>query len=609
MQFQFLAVTGPDVPPALLEFGPGLNVVHGGSNTGKSYVLRMFDFLLGASSPPEPISEQALYDFAHLGIILDDGTRKTIIRALQGGEVRVVDGHVRERDQVSKGLVLSPKHGAKNSLSKYLLGSLGVEGSRIRIDAKGSTRDLSFRDICRLVLINEAKIQEPISPIWSGQYLSKTAETSAFKFLLSGVDDSALDSAKPDASLPLRRAAQLELIDRHIRDLDQQISESDQDQDELSKINSLLDEELSAQFQLQEANEQNYRELTSRRRSLRRDLENIQDRIGEIDSLVARFELLAKHYRSDIQRLEAIREGGSLFLVEESVACPVCGAPPGNHVPSEACEGDVAAVVESASAEVDEISQRDAELGQTIKQLLEERALLLDEVPHINATLGTLDVEIGREAPSVQAVRAETKRVISQKIQVTSGLALVRRKEVLMAERTELDVSPGFDSSAIVAQQQIDGGLLDSFCRDVESELRSWEFPSAERVFFELPKMDISVSGKSKAANGKGVRALLNGAFCVSFMKHCRLRERPHPGFLVLDSLFITYKDPSDSKDAEIAATPLKDRAFRSFADIDPSLQLIILENVDVPDWLEGSENCTHFTGQPGAGRAGFFPS
>jgi hypothetical protein len=37
--------------------------------------------------------------------------------------------------------------------------------------------------------------------------------------------------------------------------------------------------------------------------------------------------------------------------------------------------------------------------------------------------------------------------------------------------------------------------------------------------------------------------------------------------------------------------------------------QLVILDNVDVPDWLVKKPNCIHFTGQPTHGRAGFFPS
>lgn len=188
------------------------------------------------------------------------------------------------------------------------------------------------------------------------------------------------------------------------------------------------------------------------------------------------------------------------------------------------------------------------------------------------------------------------------------SLELIRRRDALLAQRIELGISPGYDSSTIVAQQQLDGATLDQLSQVVEAELKAWQFPESQRVFFELPKMDISVAGKPRAANGKGVRALLHGAFSISLMKYCRERARAHPGFLILDSLFITYRDPSDAGDSAIAHTPLKDRAFQSFSAMPNDLQLIILENVDVPAWLEGQPQVTHFTGNAAVGRAGLFP-
>jgi hypothetical protein len=76
----------------------------------------------------------------------------------------------------------------------------------------------------------------------------------------------------------------------------------------------------------------------------------------------------------------------------------------------------------------------------------------------------------------------------------------------------------------------------------------------------------------------------------------------------MIDSLFITYRDPSNEEESKIAQTPLRDKAFREFEQLDESLQLIILENVDVPGWLKSDPQCIHFTGRPSAGRAGLFP-
>jgi AAA domain len=331
MQLRFLHVSGPSATPANVDFVPGLNVISGPSNTGKSHILRLIDYVLGAQNPPEPIAEQALYDLAHLGVAMDDGSEKTLVRALQGGgDTRVIDGLVKTRPGPKEGVSLSANHRAKASLSKMLLETLGAGRARVRTAASGTTRDLSYRDLDRYALITETKIQAPTSPVLTGQYISKTAETSIFKYVLTGVDDSALDMAKPETTEPIRQAMQLELLDHQIRELEQEITQADHDQEELEKLDLSLDAELAQSFQVQEEAESDYRQLTGQRRRPRNEYENTQDRIAEIDTLLARFSLLEQPYGSDQDRLAAVIEAGTLFALEDGEVCPICGAEPGS---------------------------------------------------------------------------------------------------------------------------------------------------------------------------------------------------------------------------------------------------------------------------------------
>lgn len=608
MQLRFLIISGPQSKPAVIDFVAGLNVIYGGSNTGKSHILRMIDYVLGARNPPEPIVEQAEYDLAHLGIVFDDGSEKTLVRALKGGDVRIIDGLFRERPDQKQGTSVSARHGANASLSKVLLAQLGAADRRVQTNAAGATRDLSYRDLERFSIVNETKIQEGTSPVLTGQYQFKTTETSVFKFLLTGVDDSALDLAKPDVNRPLRQAAQLELLDRQIRELDQEINEADQDHEELQQLDLTLDTELAASFSVQEEAERDYRALTTQRRQLRREHEEIRDRIDEIDTLQARFDLLDQHYSSDQERLAFAIEAGTLFALEEGQVCPICGAEAKHHRPDFACDGNVDEIVEAAKAELAELGKRATELKLTIQGLSDERGELAERAREILRELDAIQADILREVPSVQTVRTQTNTVIARKLTVQKGLELVRRRDRLNEQRAQLGVVPGYDSSTIVAAQSLDGAVLDEFSQVVEEELKSWEFPNARRVFFDLAKMDISVAGKARSSNGKGVMALLHGAFSIGLMRYCRDRKRSHPGFLVLDSVFVTYRDPDGLEDAAIQNTPLKDKAFEAFAALSDAYQLIVLDNVDVPDWLSSQSRCVHFTGRPGQGRAGLFP-
>ena len=608
MQLRFLVISGPQSKPAVVDFVAGLNVIYGGSNTGKSHILRVIDFVLGSGRPLEPIVEQAEYDLAHLGIVFDDGSEKTLIRALKGGDIRIIDGLFRGRPDQKQGVSVSARHGSNISLSKILLAQLGAADKRVQTNASGATRELSYRDLERFAIVNETKIQEGTSPILTGQYVSKTAETSVFKYLLTGVDDSALDMAKPDATRPLRQAAQLELLDQQIRELDRGIAEADQDHEELQQLDLSLDNELAQSFSVQEEAERDYRSLTTQRRQLRREYEQVHDRMDEIDTLQARFGLLEQHYSSDQERLASAIEAGTLFALEEGKVCPICGAEAKNHRPEFACDGNVDEIVEAAKAELTELGRRAAELKLTRDGLTEEREGLAERAREILPELESLQSDILREVPSVQTVRTQTNTVIARKLTVRKVLDLVQRRDRLNEQRGQLGVVPGYDSSTIVAAQSLDGGVLNALCEVIEAELQSWDFPDARRVFFDLPKMDISVAGKPRSSNGKGVMALLHGAFSIGLMRFCRARMRPHPGFLVLDSVFVTYKDPDGLEDVAVKNSALKDRAFAAFAELPDTLQLIVLDNVDVPEWLISQPRCIHFTGQPTQGRSGLFP-
>src|SRR3546814_5448790 len=65
---------------------------------------------------------------------------------------------------------------------------------------------------------------------------------------------------------------------------------------------------------------------------------------------------------------------------------------------------------------------------------------------------------------------------------------------------------------------------------------------------------DLIIDGKRRRNNGKGVRAITHAAFKVALLTFCRSRGLPHPGFLVLDTPLITYRDPIRSRAGALEA-------------------------------------------------------
>jgi hypothetical protein len=126
---------------------------------------------------------------------------------------------------------------------------------------------------------------------------------------------------------------------------------------------------------------------------------------------------------------------------------------------------------------------------------------------------------------------------------------------------------------------------------------------------------DLKIDGKRRRDNGKGVRALTHAAFKVAPLLYCRERDLPHPGFLVLDTPLLTYRDRLTSKygelsadEEEIASLSLKDHFFEHLAAESQEAQFIILENIDPPANIADLAHVEVFFGSRGGGRFGLFP-
>ena len=80
-------LTGPDREPAEVNLTPGLNVIWGASETGKSYIFSCIDFMLGCSEPPKAIKESRGYESGWLGITIRKTNERCILeRGLRGGD-------------------------------------------------------------------------------------------------------------------------------------------------------------------------------------------------------------------------------------------------------------------------------------------------------------------------------------------------------------------------------------------------------------------------------------------------------------------------------------------------------------------------------------------
>lgn len=162
IRIRHLTFTGPQKPVATLEFGPGMNVLYGASDTGKSFVVNAIDFMLGGKGPLPDIPEREGYDRVLLGIENLGGGSFTIHRSASGGAFTLFNGLFQEFPDVP-GCELREQHNdAKDdNLSSFLLEQVGLKGKRLRKNARGETVSLSFRNLARLAIVGEEEVPRP----------------------------------------------------------------------------------------------------------------------------------------------------------------------------------------------------------------------------------------------------------------------------------------------------------------------------------------------------------------------------------------------------------------------------------------------------------------
>jgi len=598
-----LTLTGQGVPDADVCLADGLNVISGPSDTGKTFIAQCIDFALGARSTPKEIPEAAAYDTVHLGLRAhESGDESTLQRSLRGGDVLLrVEG---ETDRV-----LAARHdpNSQETVSHYLLGLSGLAGKVVRTNQRGTTRALSFRDVARLVVVDEESIISESSPIQTGQYTTRTVESNVFRLLLTGADDSSVIERNEPRLVRSRQEAKIEVVEQMRTDAERQIAEKQivgsvaDLREQLAAVQSLFDS-ASEQLACEQAT---LSTLDQRRQDAWATVRRIDSRLTVFSELQDRFVLLQEQYSSDLRRLESISEAGIRLSQLHEERCPVCGALAEHHdAEHQKPNASPDQVASACSAEGAKIRVLLTDLQNTRDTNTTDCGVLRQQRQAEQSKLDETVVEI-RESlrPRLQEALKQFRESQTNRDNLRAAIELLERRAsfqmMISALRTPITAVSSQSPPAAVRSSE-----AEVFSQEVEAVLRSWRFPELGRVTFSEAAQDIVVSGRQRASHGKGVRAIMHAAVNVGIMNYCRSRSMPHPGFVVLDSPLVVYREPDAGEDG--FSQDVKSAFYESLSAYEGS-QVIVLENEESPPALAASANIIKFTGI-NRGRRGFIP-
>lgn len=603
-QLRRLTLIGRGVPKAEVKFREGLNVVSGPSDTGKTFIVECIDYMLGRKDVPKPIPEAEQYETVHLALNLS-GTDDDVVleRSIRGGNFKLI-----RAGQADK--ILSAKHSAgnKDSASQYLLGLSSLTGKKVHKNKQGVTREVSFRDLERLILVDEESVISEISPILTGQYTTATAESAVFRLLLTGVDDGSLIPSDDPKVAKGRQAGKVEMLELLLNQTKGRLAELQLPGDvkiwqgQLTQVETLYE---AAQKELA-VEQESAATLEGKRRTELTGLRKLESRSGVLRELQGRFALLEQQYLSDLRRLESIAEAGSRLGQMNEERCPVCGATAEHHKhehqKADATPEDVS---QSCLAEAVKIRELISDLRLTKEGNDKEIVRLHDQCEQVRERIREVAAELTELLkPRIEIVLLRlresqaTRDIYRHALELTGR---VNELQGLMNEQGNL-LSP---MTLELPSTRVRSDEAENFNKEVEFLLRAWHFPGLDRVTFSEVDQDIVISGRKRASHGKGVRAIAHAAFNLAILNCCLKREMPHPGFVLIDSPLVVYREPDTNEGG--FSHDVKDAFYRSIAEDFRAAQVIIFENEDPPSDLGNDVNVIRFTGAA-HGRQGFIP-
>ena len=162
---------------AVVDLLPGLNIIHGPSNTGKSIVVDCVDFMYGGD--PEKLIDNPI-GFTNVTLIVDfNGKPITLSRDIGSNDIDVscnIDG-------IENGIYKANR--ASKSIHQFWLRLMGIDDNVYVVMKKDMTpQHLGVRTFIHTFLIKESRMSSINSVLKSGEGFSKNIPTPTIMSLI-----------------------------------------------------------------------------------------------------------------------------------------------------------------------------------------------------------------------------------------------------------------------------------------------------------------------------------------------------------------------------------------------------------------------------------------
>lgn len=597
-----------------IEFQDGVNIVHGPSNTGKSYILGCLNFMLGGSAIPFSKSVTK-YDVVAITFKSTEG--KTICCKRM-----IVEGKGKKKEVASNSIEVTfsdvpefpvGEYYAENAkkhakpFSKLLLYLMGLTETPQIISTKSrDTSPLSLRTIFQFFYLDEDNIfkketvfypshgfTKPVAIIMSLLYLFEEKEYA---------EDAPRESKKEREQRKQQKAGVIAYLNGKLKEYSEQraelqkIKEEIGDEDIESRLQSIIDEIAEIENTIASTNE--------KCRQLLEQIFSITPLLDEMWLRRDRFRILHTQYDSDIKRLRFIADGeAKRGRVQRATKCPFC-----DHdieLPQQQQVQYTAAInveLERVKAQVQDLEAAERDTDTEIQKLERKSAELNEQYQQLKELI---EKQLKPKAAKLTATKESYQNwlLLQHKLYAFDFIT-----QEFNDELTSHSLEGEEKVTEIDAVKKISSDLWKTLNDAFQSMVKECGYPNNPVARIDIDSLDAVVNGKAKENEGKGYRAFLNTIMLFNLMKQLDSIGKYALHMLFLDSPILSLKEKENVDESELATPGMRESLFRYIINHCGENQLIIVEN-ELPTNIDYSTaNLIEFT-KDETGRYGFLLS
>lgn len=591
-----ITASGEYAKSATVEFELGLNIIMGHSNTGKTCILKCFEFALGKGKLTNPFKPNSKYREVELVLANEEG--EVSIKRRVTHDTCSVTSTIPTIKSGEYTIALDDTSG-KPSINRLVMNIMGIkEEHYIPWNKNFAKKRLTWNTIRSLFCIDENAIGGDCSILLSNNPTKVTHKLAALLFLINGNDFSDRDE-KINNNISIARR---EAVRNQLRKQIQRAAEQNKKiQSELSEMDDDILKKSEDVAGILKCKEDELQSTMNRTQSLLKELISAQTAVVKCSMMLSRYRKLKEQYQADIERLSFIVEGErEVKGIKTHNKCPICGGVM-EIEPQKSC-------IQAAKAELASILINFTNLTKAENEA--EESLHLSE-NRLNSLRKEKEKMERLAKDNLQPIIDDLKKTIESAqrflcLQIEHDL-IDKSVNEWEKELNELDSRESVKSDVAKKFHPKDWfsddfyAVMSRYAREI---LRECGFRNLTSARFSRETMDVEVNGEPKGkSNGKGYRAYLNTVMALMLNNYLFEHAVYNPELLIVDTPLLGFDELE-----EFEYDNMRSGLFNYFLHHQKG-QMIVVENLDhIPnlDFEAKGVNVIKFTKKRGYGRYGF---